>query len=82
MKLYARLSNEKGKVDGMGANEYLDIDITIGNEVLAALTIRETINGWGLFDKNDKALARLNQDLEEISRLEEELEEDEEWNSQ
>lgn len=60
MKLYARLENEKGKIDGLGGNEYLDIDITVGNEVLAKLTVRETINGWGMFDEHDNALVRFN----------------------
>lgn len=60
MKLYARLQNEKGKVDGMGGNEYLDIVITVGNEVIAKLTVRETMNGWGMFDENDNALVRFN----------------------
>lgn len=41
MKLYARIENEAGKVDGMGGNEYLDIDITAGNKVIARLTVRD-----------------------------------------
>ncbi len=62
MKIYARLTNEKGKVDGMGANEYMNLDITVGNEVLAKLTVRQTINGWGIFDENDKAIKRLQEE--------------------
>src|SRR3990167_8898280 len=40
MKLYATVENEKGKREGIGGNEYLDIDIRVGNQLLAALTVR------------------------------------------
>lgn len=54
MKLYARLENEKGKIDGLGGNEYLDIGITVGNIVLVNLTIRQNENGeYRLYDGND-----------------------------
>lgn len=57
MKLYARLENEKGKVDGMGGNEYLDIDITVRNEILARFTIRENeTGGFSVYDRNDNEL--------------------------
>lgn len=62
MKIYARITNEKGKTDGMGADEYLDIDITIGNTILAKLTVRRgdipeaNKEGWILFDAWDEPL--------------------------
>ncbi len=61
MKLYARIENEKGKVDGMGGNEYLDIDITVGNNRLMSLTVRASNvggnDGYGLFDDQDEQIA-------------------------
>lgn len=40
MKLYARITNEKGKTDGMGADEMLTTVITIGNKIVAELHIQ------------------------------------------
>lgn len=63
MKIYARLENERGKIEGMGGNEYLDIDVMIGNTRLAALTIRraeipelEGAEGWVMFDADNQPL--------------------------
>lgn len=61
MKLYATIENEKGKREGIGGNEYLDIDIRVGNELLAALTVRELGhegNGYGVYDADDTLLFR------------------------
>lgn len=65
MKLYARLSNEKGKVDGMGANEYLKIDITVGSMKLETLTVRkckpnkEKSEMWGVFDEDGNLIREI-----------------------
>lgn len=45
MKLYARIENEKGKVDGMGGNEYLYITITAGNQIIETLKVQENERG-------------------------------------
>ena len=68
MKLYARLENEKGKVDGMGANEYLDIYIMVGNQKIAAFTVRKVDDAytpphdkrqvWGIFNADDECIVR------------------------
>ena len=63
MKLYATVENEKGKREGIGGNEYLDIDIRVGNQILRSLTVRRMEDaiseGWGLFDENDNLLRYL-----------------------
>lgn len=46
MKIYANLTNEKGKVDGMGANENLTIEITGGNQLLARIIVTESTTGY------------------------------------
>ena len=71
MKLYAKLSNEKGKIEGLGANEYLDIDINVGYQQIASFTLRRCstmvedgmididrgeVSGWVLYDNNDAPL--------------------------
>lgn len=59
MKLYATIENEKGKREGVGGNEYLEIDIRVGNYPLTTLTVRYSEDlegegsGWGLYDLND-----------------------------
>ena len=58
MKLYATIENEKGKSEGVGGNEYLDIDIKVKNKYLARFTVREKENGdIGLFDEWDNEVA-------------------------
>lgn len=52
MKLAARLTNEKGKVLTLAANEYIDIDITVGNRYLASLTVIETRDGFQVLESN------------------------------
>ena len=63
MKLYATIENEKGKREGIGGNEYLDIDIRVGNQILRSLTVRRMEDaiseGWGLFDENDTLIRYL-----------------------
>ena len=63
MKLFASIENEKGKLRSMGGNEYLDIDIAIGNNALCSLTLRHTDelpevegSGWCIYDQNDQPL--------------------------
>ena len=67
MKLYAQIVNEKGKVEGLGGNEYLDIDIKVGNLRLATFTLRwsdeihapastRKESGWCLYDESDNPL--------------------------
>lgn len=46
MKLYAKIKNEKGRQEGMGGNERLDIDIMVGNYQLAALEVKK-VNSLG-----------------------------------
>lgn len=59
MKLYARIENEKGKVDGMGGNEYLDIDITAGNEVIGKLTVKKNSEGeFRIYNENDDDISK------------------------
>lgn len=41
MKLYARIENEKGKVDGMGGNEQLMIEVTGGNQLIARIRFNQ-----------------------------------------
>ena len=53
-KLYATIVSERGKEVGMSGNDYLDIDIKVGNHILAALTVRQNENGdYALFDEDD-----------------------------
>jgi len=61
MKLYATVENEKGKREGIGGNEYLDIDIRVGNKILAQLTVRDCGNDLpfdavGLYDEKDRLM--------------------------
>ena len=63
MKLYATITNEKGKTEGVGGSEYLDIDIKVGNKFVGRFTLRysdelpvdinEDESGWALFDNTD-----------------------------
>src|SRR3990167_321703 len=58
MKYFIRIENEAGKVDGMGGNEYLDIDITAGNKVIARLTVRENEHGTAaVYDEHDRDIS-------------------------
>lgn len=62
MKMYAKITNESGKTAGKGSDEYLDIDISVGNERLAALTVRPTDDypaGYALYDADDEVVAFL-----------------------
>lgn len=64
MKYYARIESEKGKQVGTGGNEYLDIDIMVGNVRLAAFTVREGecpdgTNGTILVDEDDATVGWL-----------------------
>lgn len=61
MKLYATIENEKGKREGIGGNEYLEIDIRVGNSPLCSLTLRwgesdEGVEGWTLYDDDDQPI--------------------------
>lgn len=60
-KLYASVESEKGKIVGTGGNEYLDIDVKVGNARLAAFTVRrgeipetDGAEGWVLYDADDE----------------------------
>ena len=61
-KLYAAITNESGKIKGMGGNEYLDIDISVSNTMLCGFTLRHTDelpdgeSGWALYDSGDEAI--------------------------
>lgn len=46
MRLYARIENEKGKVDGMGGNEKLEIELTGRNQTLARIFLTQTEAGY------------------------------------
>jgi hypothetical protein len=37
MKLYARLENENGKIETIGGNEYIRIELSIGNKKTAVI---------------------------------------------
>lgn len=59
MKLYATITNEKGKKEGIGSNEYLDIDIRAGNKLIAMFTLKEDENGdITLFDEDDEPVTQ------------------------
>jgi hypothetical protein len=59
MKLYTTIENEKGKTRKLGGNEYLDIDIMVGNKYVGRFTLRQTSDrvpdgkSWALFDDTD-----------------------------
>lgn len=59
MKLYARIENEKGKVDGMGGNEYLNIDITVGSLIVAKIQISEKDGLPTMELKTDNSISNL-----------------------
>lgn len=61
-RIFASVENEKGKREGVGGAEYLDIDIRVGNDRILALTVRRTDElpegaGWGVYDENDRLIA-------------------------
>lgn len=63
MKLYAEVTNENGKTAGTGGNEWLDVDIKVGNQFIARFTLRwsddlpETEgSGWILYDNNNEPI--------------------------
>lgn len=61
MKYYAEIQSERGKVVGTGGNEYLDIDIKVGNKILARLTVREGEDGEAhVYDENDNDIRTAN----------------------
>lgn len=65
-KLYATIESDRGgRIAGKGGEEYLDIDIRVGNETLARLTVRRTDDtmpdgsaggAWALHDEDDNAI--------------------------
>jgi hypothetical protein len=57
MILFARITNEKGKMADKGGNEYLDIDLYVGQDRIAAFTLREVEGGYGVFDRFDERIA-------------------------
>lgn len=62
MKLFAVIVNEKRKSRSIGGNEYLDIDLFVGNTSMAGFTLRRSDDlegegsGWGLYDHNEALL--------------------------
>lgn len=67
MKLYATIENEKGKRESMGGNEYLEIDLRVGNQHSYSLTLRYTDeleeyeptlkgSGWVLVNEEDESM--------------------------
>lgn len=53
-RIFASIESEKGKVVGTSGDEYLDIDILVGNRRLAALTVRKNEEGnFAVFNEND-----------------------------
>lgn len=53
-RIFARVVSEKGKIVGTGGDEYLDIDITVGDRYLARLTVRKDEDGeFTVFNEND-----------------------------
>lgn len=66
MKLYAKITSERA-TKGQGGNDYLDIDLTVGdakNQIsFARFTLRysdelpeEEGSGWVLYDENDEPI--------------------------
>lgn len=63
MKLYAKIKNEKGNQEGLGGNEHLDIDIMVGNLIMASYTLRkgespekDSEEAWVLVDQDDEVV--------------------------
>ncbi len=58
MKLYAEITNSKGR-KGAGSDEWLDIDVFVGNAKLASFTVRRGEipenegEGWVLYDDDE-----------------------------
>lgn len=67
-KLYTSITNEAGKIHGLAGNEYLDIDIKVGNQLLTCFTLRRgehpepmpesegPAETWVLYDENDEPI--------------------------
>lgn len=56
MKYFVRIESEKGKQVSVSGNEFIDIDIYVGNRRIKAFTIREGDDGpqvFQVFDEND-----------------------------
>lgn len=69
-KLYAKITNENGKTAQKSGDEYLDIDVMVGNIRLASFTLRHTddlpelgTSGWGLYDEEDEIVYWLEDDV-------------------
>lgn len=63
MRIYTSIGNENGKEKGLGGNEYLDIDVRVGNSLLTSFTLRrgpspdtEGVEAWVLYDENDEPI--------------------------
>lgn len=60
MRLFASIESERGKLVKKTGNEFLDIEILVGEEresrTLARLTVRPNENGYGLYDHTDELL--------------------------
>lgn len=72
-KLFASIESDKGgRVAHKGGNEWLDIDIRVGNAYLARLTVREfgdgDQSGWALFNEEDERLVTLCDGARKITR--------------
>lgn len=62
MKLFIKMTNEKGKIVSIGGDEYIDLDISVGNTLLESLTLRpigDSRNGWGLYNSEDNPIAEV-----------------------
>lgn len=64
MKLFASIENERGKLVSKGGNEFLSIDLAVGNDSLISLMLRhsddlpeEEGSGWVLYDGSDNPIA-------------------------
>lgn len=68
MKLYATIENEKGKKDGIGGNERLDIDIRVGNTFLGGFSVKRELSpdtdkmSWVIVDEYDEIIKWLEDD--------------------
>lgn len=69
-KLFIKTTNERGKTATLAGNEFLDIEINVGNVRIASYTLRysddieeaevledgQSPSGWVLYDNNDSAV--------------------------
>lgn len=68
MKLYAAIENEKGKRDGIGGNERLNIDIRVGNVFLGGFSVKRDFSpdtdkmAWVIVNEYDEVIRWIEDD--------------------